>query len=148
MSTITRIIISALFILVFQVGFSQDCEKCNTKKLLDFSESIENLNYEIVKSFICTFDSICNTNIEFSEWSNELLFKLVEKDINLMNEVLHDLGFNYVRLICNELETPIIEVDANKIYGLIKNSNGPKDMIEEEMKAIRKAAKKEGIEIE
>lgn len=148
MKRITLIIIPALFVLFSQEGLSQDCEKCNTEKLLDFSENIENLNYEIVKSFICTFDSTCSTNIEFSEWSNELLFKLIEKDINLMNKVLYDLGYKYVKLICKELETPIIEVDYLRIYDVLKNSHGPKDMIVEEKNAIITAAEKEGIKLE
>jgi len=142
------LIISALFVLFSPVGLSQDCAKCNTEELLEFSENIDNLNYYIVKNFICTFDSTCINNIEYSEWSNELVFKLVEKDINLMNKVLHDLGFNYVKLICDELQTPVIDVDIKRIYELIRNSHGPKDIIEEEKKAIRTAAIKEGLEIE
>ena len=132
MKRISLIVISTFFVLLSQVGLSQDCEKCNTEKLIDLSENINDLNLRIVKEYICTFDTVCNTNIEFSEWSNELLFKLVEKDINLMNKVLHDLGYNYVKLICRELETPIVEVDYKRIYDLVKNSRGPKDMIAEE----------------
>ena len=145
----TRLIIIVVFLTLFtQFGFSQDCKKCDIEKLLDLSENLENLNYETVKNFICTFDSTCINNIEFSEWSNELLFKLLEKDINLLNKVLHDLGFNYVKLIGKELETPIIDFDLNNIYLLIKNSKGPKDIIEAEKKAIIIAAEKEGIKLE
>ncbi len=142
MKRISLIVISTFFVLLSQVGLSQDCEKCNTEKLIDLSENINDLNLRIVKEFICTFDTVCNTNIEFSEWSNELLFKLVEKDINLMNKVLHDLGYNYVKLICRELETPIVEVDYKRIYDLVKNSHGPKDMIAEEKKIDSESSRK------
>ena len=144
-----RLIIIVAFLTLFtQFGFSQDCKKCDIEKLLDLSENLENLNYETVKNFICTFDSSCINNIEFSEWSNELLYKLVEKDINLLNDVLHDLGFNYVKLICKELETPILDVDLKRIYDLIEKSHGPKDMIVAEKNAIKKAAQNEGIKLE
>ncbi len=148
MKKIIKHIVAILLIIFTQTIYSQDCKKCDIDKLSYLSENMNNLNSEIVKGFVCTFDSVCNTNIEYSEWSNELLFNLVEKDINLLNDVLHDLGFNYVNLICKELETPIVDIDLKKIYDLIIKSHGPKDIIEEEKKAIRKASKKEGIKLE
>lgn len=145
----TRLFIIVAFLTIFtQFGYSQDCEKCDIGKLIDLSENLENLNYETVMNFICTFDSTCTSNIEFSEWSNELLFKLIENDINLLNKVLHELGFKYAKLIGQELETPVVEFDLKKIYNLIKNSKGPKDIIEVEKNAIKKAAEKEGIKLE
>nr|NQU88918.1 hypothetical protein [Bacteroidota bacterium] len=142
------ILIVHLLTTLTQFGFSQDCDKCNTEKLLDLSENLGNLKYDIVKDFACTFDSICVNNIEFSEWSNELLFKLVEKNINLLNEVLHELGYKYVNLIVWELENPIMEFDLKKLYLLVENANGPKDIIDAEKKAIKQAAINEGIIIE
>ena len=77
-----------------------------------------------------------------------MLFKLVVKDINLLNKVLHELGFNYVKLVSKELETPVVEVDLKRIYIIIGNSYGPKDMIIAEKDAIKKAATNEGIKLE
>ena len=148
MTRITRIVFSALIIILTQLGYGQGCEKCNTEELLEFSENIENLNHEIVRKFICTFDSACISHIEFSEWSNELLFKLIERDINLLNQVLHELDFHYVKLISKELETPVVDVDFIKVYDQIKNAHGSKDIIVAEKKAIKKAAEKEGIILE
>jgi len=140
-----KYILTGLMTIFIQYGFSQDCEKCDTGKLLDLSENMENLDYKTVKNFVCTFDSTCKNNIEFSEWSNELLFDLIKQDVNLLNHVLHDLGYKYVKLIAKELETPVVEVDLKRIYNLVKNADGPKDMIEEEKKAIKKAAENEGL---
>ena len=145
----TRLILTIAFLtIITHFGFSKDCDKCDTDKLIELSENLDNLNYETVKNFICTFDLTCKNNIEFSEWSNELLFKLIEHDVNLLNRALNELGFEYVKLIGRELETPVSEFDLKKIYVLIQNSKGPKSIIEEEKKAIRKAAKKEGIKLE
>jgi len=145
----TRLILIIAFLtIITHFGFSKDCDKCDTDKLIELSENLDNLNYKTVKNFICAFDLTCKNNIEFSEWSNELLFKLIEHDVNLLNRALNELGFEYVKLIGRELETPVIEFDLKKIYVLIQNSKGPKSIIEEEKKAIRKAAKKEGIKLE
>ncbi|WP_020527084.1 hypothetical protein [Flexithrix dorotheae] len=134
-------------ILVVQFGIAQDCKKCNIDALKKLSRNFEDLNHEIVKQFVCTFDSSCNTNIEFSQWSNELIFTLIEEDISLLNGALHELGYNYVLLIANEIESPVIEVDYLKIYSIIKNALGPKDIILAEKEAIKKAAAKAGIQL-
>jgi len=81
----TRLILTIAFLIIItHFGFSKDCDKCDTDKLIELSENLDNLNYETVKNFICTFDLTCKNNIEFSEWSNELLFKLIEHDVNLL----------------------------------------------------------------
>jgi hypothetical protein len=115
---------------------------------LEVSENIENLNSKLISDFVCTFDSTCVNNAEFSEWSNELLFKVVIKDINLLNKSLRELGYDYVLLIANELENPINDVDFFTVYNSIRVAQGPEDIILTEKNAIINAAKKEGIELE
>ena len=117
-------------------------------KLIELSENMENLNYQTIKNFVCTFDSICKNNIEFSEWSNELLFKLIVKNLDMLNGALHELGYNYVELISLELESPVAEVDLAKLYRIVEKSTGPKDITYIEKRALKKAAAKEGINIE
>lgn len=145
----TLIYLQLVFITFFnQLTFSQDCEKCNLNILLEVSENIENLNSKLISDFVCTFDSTCVNNAEFSEWSNELLFKVVKNDINLLNKSLHELGYDYVLLIANELANPIIDVDYYSVYEIIQVAQGPKDIILAEKNAIIKAAEKEGIDLE
>ena len=147
MKNILLFLIFISILLVQEFAFSQECKKCDTNALLELSKNLDSLKYEYVLNFVCTFDSSCQNNVEFSEWSNRLLFKLVEKDIDLLNEALHRMGYQYVILIANELENPVVEIDPIKIYEIIRKSNGPKDMIFLEKKAIIKAAEKQGIKI-
>ena len=143
------VVVVVAFLTIFtHFGFSQDCKKCDIDKLIELSDSMENLKYQTVKNFICTFDSTCKSNIEFSEWSNELLFKLIDKDLDMLNGALHELGHNYVELISLELESPVIEVDLNKLYRIVEKSTEPKDITYEEKTALKKAAAKEGIKLE
>lgn len=139
--------ILAFALLIQPMVFSQDCKKCDTGELLILSENMDHLDYQTVKDFICTFDSTCSRNAEFSEWSNELLFDLVEHDVDLLNQVIHDLGYNYARLVAAELESPVMEEDLNHIYHLVKNSRGAPDIIVAETEAIEKAAKNEGVKL-
>ncbi|MBU2552834.1 MAG: hypothetical protein KKF98_00140 [Bacteroidetes bacterium] len=148
MKIILEYIVVALMVVFTQTSYSQNCKKCDMDKLIELSENMENLNYQTVKNFVCTFDSICKNNIEFSEWSNELLFKLIDKNLDMLNGALHELGYNYVELISLELESPVAEVDLAKLYRIVEKSTGPKDITYIEKRALKKAAAKEGINIE
>ncbi|MDX5349070.1 MAG: hypothetical protein LPK19_17710, partial [Hymenobacteraceae bacterium] len=101
---------------------------------MEVNKQLDSLDYLSVMNFICTLDNSCRDSAEFSEWSNELIFKLIEEDINVLNGVLHELGYRYVLLVARELENPLLDYDLVKIYEVIKRSEGraPKDMIEEE----------------
>ena len=144
----TPTIISILLLLLGQENFCQDCKKCDTQALLETSRVIEKPDYKTVTKLVCALDSSCQNNIEFSEWSNDLIFGLIESDVNLFNLVLHDLGYNYVLLVASELENPNEEHDLRKIYELVINSNAPKDLILEEKRALIKAAEKMKIKLD
>ena len=107
----------------------QDCKKCNIQALVEVSKVIEKPDYKTVSNFICSLDSSCRNNIEFSEWSNSLIFDIINSDVNLFNQVIHDLGYDYVLLVAKELEYPTKEQDLKKIYNLVIESIGPKDLI-------------------
>lgn len=126
---------------------SQDCKKCDIVTLTKISKNIDQLNLEIVKEFVCSFDSSCNSNIEYSEWSNELLFQVMNNDIDLLNKAIHELGYNYVKFVASKIEFPIHEFDYQKLYSIVKNSWGPKDIVESELQAIELAASRAGQEI-
>jgi len=106
---------------------------------------MDELAYDVVLRFACSFDSSCKNNAEFAEWSNDLLFQIMDKDINLLNKALHDLGFDKVLVICEEIAHPLKDYNYVDLYSKVKNSDAPKDMIDEQTRALEKAAEKDGI---
>ena len=143
-----KYLLTILFFIVSFSAFSQDCKKCEVEPLQVLSNNIDSLTFEVVEDFICTLDSTCSNNIEYSEWSNELIFKIIIKDINLLQKVLYQLGYNYVELVAKEIESPVAEVDYKQIFSIIKNSKGAKDMKAEHKMSIINAARKSNIVIE
>jgi hypothetical protein len=141
-------IILIVFVLLRQDILCQECKKCDIQKLLETSKVVEKPDYKSVSEFVCTLDTSCRNNVEFSEWSNDIIFDLIRNDVNLFNLILHDLGYNYVLLIAGELENPNKEHDLRKIFELVINSNAPKDLILEEKRAIIKAAEKSKIKLD
>ena len=80
---------------------------CSTQILRQTYEKMDSLNSEDICNFLLTFDPMCNSNAEFSEWSNELLFEVANKyPERLLEQLDKDSGIS-IEYILNEFSTPI-----------------------------------------
>ncbi|QJD09381.1 hypothetical protein MY04_05600 [Flammeovirga sp. MY04] len=147
-----RFIIKIIFVILVTLCYvevqAQNCTKCDIQTLKTVEQGLESLNFDLVYSLVCTLDSSCINNVEFGEWSNELIHKVLIKDVNLLNQVLHKLGWKYIMLVTKELQNPVIEYDYQQLFKIIKMAEGPKDMLYAEQEAIIIAAKKSGITLD
>lgn len=94
---------------------------CSIDILKKTNENYENLNLFAVGDFLATFHPSCKTNVEYSEWSNELLFKVL---MGYPNETLAILTKNnslYRSHILSELSNPIS--DKIEIQSVIETLN-------------------------
>lgn len=78
-----RYYILMIFILLTSTLVGQSVEKCDSKVLVFTSKKIETLTQKELTDFLLTFGLECRNNVEFSEWSNELLFRILEKQTEL-----------------------------------------------------------------
>ena len=105
--------------------------KCDGKVLLSTSKKIGKLDQNEIRDFLLTFGKECRNNAEFSEWSNELLFSVLDKQTELtlrtfereekrleMNELLADLSSPINDMI--NIKTLIPKVDQVKINERLK----------------------------
>ncbi|MCO6148484.1 hypothetical protein [Flavobacterium sp. NRK1] len=87
---------------------SYDSIKCNLKYLIELENKINNPEDEDILNFLYTFDISCTNNIEYSEYSNELLFQCLYKHpkqfIKLLNSNTNNLKID---TILKELENPV-----------------------------------------
>ena len=85
-----------------------DSTKCRTEHLLAIHQNIDNLDGNLVLNFLSTFSVICEANVEFGQWSNELLFKILSTNPELTLEVLsNNLNQLDTGSIYKELESPL-----------------------------------------
>ncbi|MCY1634031.1 MCE family protein [Marinifilum sp. D737] len=118
--------------------------KCNVKIVLKMNESIDSASDELVLSFFKTFGEECKNNVEYSEFSNETLFKLIQNQTVLFCKVLEKYR-NEIELneILKELENPLHElIDLNKIKEGIMKSELNKELKAKLLDAIDKAIEK------
>ena len=103
------------------------CEKCDINKLVVVDNHLDSLTYQIVKDFLCTFDDTCKTNSEYSEWSNEILYKVIEKAPEIFFQVITKEQIDN-KILIEEIENPILDYDYQKIYNKIKVTKAPIDI--------------------
>jgi hypothetical protein len=111
--------------------FGQVIKKCDIEILGQINEDKENLNQKDINNFLLTFDKSCGTNIEYSEFSNELLFMVLDKHtqtlVTVMEKERKNLDTEY---ILYEIGNPIndsfnlknlmTKVDNVKVVGKVK----------------------------
>ena len=134
-------IIVGLVIVSFNINFAQikiDTLKCNINILKSFNESLDSLQINIAKEFFLTFNDTCSNNIEYSEWSNELLFDYLSKYPKNFIEVL-SLDEKYkLNVIYKNLESPINDnYDLENIYKKIEIINTQSPIKKEILKRIK-----------
>jgi hypothetical protein len=65
------------------LAMGQVIRKCDTAPLRTLSDHIANPFELEVRDFLYTFAQECRSNVEYSEWSNELLFQLLDRHTEL-----------------------------------------------------------------
>ena len=142
-----KIIFTVLIVLGFTNLYAgNDCKKCDIEKVKIVNEHLDSLTFQIIYDFLCTFDSSCRTNAEFSEWSNETIFKLLDKSPKLFFQVIVKRQIDN-KLILREVENPLLDFDLQKIYNKVKTINVLSEIKKEYLDAICKAADFNGVKI-
>lgn len=125
----------------------RSCQKCDLETLKTLNEHLDNLTFKIISDFVCTFDLTCKNNIEYSEWSNELLFKVLDKSPKLLFEVLGSQQYRNKEIVINEVKSPVLEIDFQNLYDKVKIAPGVTVIRAEFLTAIITAAEKSGQKI-
>ncbi len=94
---------------------------CNISLLLILEHHLENPSDKDLNNFLETFDKSCQINVEYSEFSNELLFKVLQKYPNRMISILSKNKNIKLKYILKELHNPVHDgFDINNIINKIQ----------------------------
>ncbi len=123
------------------------CKKCDVSKAQVIEIHEQNLTYNVVSEFLCTFDSVCNNNVEFSEYSNKILFRVLANAPELYFNVLENEKLDK-NLFLRAIENPIDDsINLQEIYDKIKRSSVSNLIKSEYSNSILTAANKTGTKI-
>ena len=144
-----RLILTSILVLnITLITAQKECERCDIQKIKAVYENIDKLTYKIINEFLCTFDKSCELNVEYSEWSNEMLFTIIEKNTDLYFEVLENLNQQKKDYLLKEIENPIHDgIDFQKIHDRIKSSNTTEELKNKYLTAMENGVNKSGLKI-
>jgi hypothetical protein len=121
MNRLTIIFIIAT--LVTTNVFAQVIKKCDIDILGQINAGKENLDQKDIKKFLLTFDKSCDTNIEYSEFSNELLFMVLDQYTQTLVAVMQKEKKNLeTEYILYEIGSPINDsFDLKNVIAKVEN---------------------------
>jgi hypothetical protein len=141
-----RFAILTSLILATSNIYSQTVKKCNEAVVLFTQNKMGQLSQQEIGNFLLTFGQECRNNVEYSEFSNEVLFDLLDKQTDLvlrtikkqenkieLNVILEDLGTpindrNDIKIILTKVEKVKISMElkdriVERLKSAIKDMN-------------------------
>ncbi len=110
--------------------------RCDIAVVQQTSSNLEQLKYDDIFQFLYTFTKDCSKKIEYSEFSNEVLFKILEKYPNEFIACMHTEKELEAEYIYVQLSTPLLDINKKMIYRNIKNASGDNSVKRKILKAL------------
>lgn len=125
------------------IGPINNCIKCKIDMVKEVKENIHNLNEDQAYTFLCCINESCSQNVEFTEFSNEVLYLLLNERPNLVLKILSkhsNISLNYIK---KQLENPVNDkIDLNNVLKSIRSVDNYEAIKKELLSSIQLAIDK------
>lgn len=112
--------------------------KCNIGVLAEIYATQNELDDKMIEYFLLTFDETCSLNIEYSEFSNELLFLVLNKSPQTIIELLSKNKKIKKSIILNTLRSPISDaIDIDELINKIMKVEGHDGLQKELLNSLK-----------
>ncbi|WP_025667874.1 hypothetical protein [Aquimarina megaterium] len=103
-----------------EISSIESNKKCDIEKVISLKEQLPNVSNESIRAFLSTISADCKNNVEFSQFSNEVLFEVLEaKPIDVILIIGKENTIDKDE-VYRMLESPINEsVNLNKLIANI-----------------------------
>ncbi|WP_276371745.1 hypothetical protein [Chryseolinea sp. H1M3-3] len=120
--------------------FGQTVQKCDGPVLSIIADKIGKANQKEIADFLLTFGEECRNNIEYSEWSNELLFSLLDKQTDLtVNTIEKEEKRLEMEAILEDLSSPLLDPNIKDIISRIERVKIKKELKDKIIERLRTA---------
>ena len=133
---------SILTILTFATTtlFGQTVQKCDGTILRSTSEKVGRLTQKEITDFLLTFGEECRNNAEYSEWSNELLFSILDKQTELIIKTIEKEEKRIeINEILDDLSSPILDPNTKDIISKIEKIKIQKELKDKIIERLKTA---------
>lgn len=90
-----------------------DSLRCNLSYVVNLSNKMDNPFENDILNFLYTFDESCNRNVEFSQFSNQILFQILFEHTDKTLKLLSYENVN-TSLVIDELKMPVNDRYSNE----------------------------------
>jgi hypothetical protein len=130
-------IIFFLFYISAPISLAEEGIPC-TAICKNVSENIKKVDLKTIKVFLEKFsDPNCKNNVEYGEWSNELIFILIEHHPNKFFHALFNLPKDKMHSVIDEINCPIMDINWRLIVDVIYKSDLSSHLKTEALKLIK-----------
>ncbi|GAB5533751.1 MAG: hypothetical protein Roseis3KO_55280 [Roseivirga sp.] len=108
---------------------SKSCDKCDITVISFTDQHLDSLGYQDIYDLLCTIETTCADNIEFSEYSNEVLHRVLF--YYTADFVLVASKFPYLMSsgVYSMLTEPLIDYDFDKLSLRLDSIEGDPEII-------------------
>src|SRR5262245_39992446 len=119
------LLLAIAFASISSALYGQSTTKCDMTNFLDISKNLGHLSHQQVSDFLLTFGEECKNNVEYSEWSNELLFELLDKQTEMtVKTIAHERKRIELAAILDNLQAPIHDkIEVKTILAKVEKVN-------------------------
>ena len=141
------LMISLLIICACQLPFDSvdsnreefSCIPCNIKTISDVTKNMEKIKDSQVEKFLCTIKKECELNIEFSQYSNEVLFDILDKHTNKFVIAFSKVPVPEREYLLFVISNPLLDYNIEDFQLKVKNSEGSTEIKSLILKALKDA---------
>lgn len=116
-----------------------DTIKCNIQIIRQTEEKLNMLKSSEINLFLRTLSKDCSHNIEFTEYSNRILYKVLELYPSELIECISSSKEIDPDYIFSELANPLLDINGKKLKEIINKAHGETGIKDKLIRAIEKA---------
>jgi hypothetical protein len=136
------LLVSMLYACATQHRSIVNCIPCNIEAISTADKKIDSLNKEQIQAFLCTIKSDCKLNVEFAEYSNGVLFKILDRKTQTFVDAFSEIELEDKEYLLDVIASPILDYNVQKLILKIETSNGNEETKTTLLNALRKAERK------
>ena len=135
-----RFSILTILTLTTTILFGQTVQKCDGTILRSTSEKVGRLTQKEITDFLLTFGEECRNNAEYSEWSNELLFSILDKQTELIIKTIEKEEKRIeIKEILDDLSSPILDPNIKDIISKVEKIKIQKELKDKIIERLKTA---------
>lgn len=100
------------------------CIPCNIKEIDEAEEEKEKIKTVQIEKVLCTIKKECQTNIEFTEYSNRILFDILRKHTNTFVKSFSKVPLSDREYLLHVISNPLLDYNIKEIALKVESSKG------------------------